>query len=101
MKKICQSPLDKRKNCAILFARRAKQYPKIVFFAPLSAVAIWKSARFCERHEKECGTMKKLGMKILRFLKLDGLLLGLIEKIRLGLTKKIDKGLAPLEDFLS
>ena len=45
--------------------------------------------------------MKKLVMKILRFLKLDGLLLGLIEKIRLGLTTKIDKGLAPLEDFLS
>jgi hypothetical protein len=44
--------------------------------------------------------MKKIVMKVLRFLKLDGLLLGLIEKIRLGLTKKIDQGLAPLEDFL-
>ena len=33
--------------------------------------------------------MKKLVMKILRFLKLDGLLLGLIEKLLLGLSKSV------------
>lgn len=44
--------------------------------------------------------MKKLVMKVLRFLRLDGLLLGLVEKLRLGLSKKLTKGAAALDVLL-
>lgn len=42
--------------------------------------------------------MKNFFIQVLRFLKLDVLLLGLFEKIRLGLNKKIHKADAAIEN---
>ena len=64
-----------------------------------SPVGACKSGNALKTRKKE-KSMKEKFIKVLRYFKLDGLLLGLFEKLRLGLIKKLAAVKALLVRFL-
>ena len=65
-----------------------------------SPVGACKSGIPLKKTRKKEKSMKEKFIKVLRYFKLDGLLLGLFEKLRLGLIKKLAAVKALLVRFL-